>query len=686
MMMAGCVEAVRANAVFSITSARASVNYPDKFIRTGASAESTTSTTAPTNVSQLPRRLCRGGGMNCGLIPPWMTAPAMLMILLPALAVSMALGSSMPSVSRQYPSAVTTRAANHNAHPSALPKGWSQQAIGSPGIAGNAAYARAGGQWTISGGGWVIWFSSDQFHFASRVITGDGRITAQVASQANTSPGAKSGVMFRNSLSPHATFVDVVVTPGHKVEFQWRKTTNGQCGSAAVTGITTPVWLRLSRRGSIYRGYYRTDRRRWIQIGHSRMVALPNPSNRVGLVVNSHNPGTLCTSTFKHVRVEEHIRRAQNFTDFLGVNTHLDINVYGAPEYQNLTLVEKNLRYLGIKNIRDTAQISKDAGIWRKVSKAAGVKFDDYLPESGPSFVHTAMGFIAALSREGILNYIEGGNEEDDTYAKSLGNTLAATAQVQKTLFALGQKLHLPVINMSFGSGWTAANGWQGDYGEVGNLSKFADFANAHTYINANRIHGSPGTTIQRMNRLARLAAPSRPVITTEMGWYTSPVNPVHRVNTYTIEAALDAWLYGDAKLYFYALYPDVAHTTALFHSNGTPAPAGIALHNFLTLLNDPGRSSRTFSTQPPQYSLSGTRHGDNAVMLEKSNGSYWLALWNERQGPRDSHVVMLHWQHYAALINIFDPITAIAPVRCFHHVAVVPITLADHPVLIEIH
>ena len=39
----------------------------------------------------------------------------------------------------------------------------------------------------------------------------------------------------------------------------------------------------------------------------------------------------------------------------------------------------------------------------------------------------------------------------------------------------------LPVINMSFGSGWTAANNWHGDYDKVGNLSPFADYANAHT-------------------------------------------------------------------------------------------------------------------------------------------------------------------------------------------------------------
>src|SRR5262249_3687140 len=39
--------------------------------------------------------------------------------------------------------------------------------------------------------------------------------------------------------------------------------------------------------------------------------------------------------------------------------------------------------------------------------------------------------------------------------------------------------LGLPVINMSFGAGWTAANNWAGDYDKVGNLAAYADFTRA---------------------------------------------------------------------------------------------------------------------------------------------------------------------------------------------------------------
>src|SRR5579883_447063 len=170
-----------------------------------------------------------------------------------------------------------------------------------------------------------------------------------------------------------------------------------------------------------------------------------------------------------------------NFIDTLGVNTHFDFNNYG---YQNVSVAEAAIKYLGLVNLRDSAASPSDATLWQQVAQATGTKFDDFIGETSPSDMQTQLGYISQLASEGILNYIEGGNEEDDAYAASLGNNLQITAQFQQQVFALGQRLGLPVINMSFGSGWTAANNWQGDYGTVGDLSAYANYANAHTYPN----------------------------------------------------------------------------------------------------------------------------------------------------------------------------------------------------------
>ena len=108
------------------------------------------------------------------------------------------------------------------------------------------------------------------------------------------------------------------------------------------------------------------------------------------------------------------------------------------------------------------------------------------------------LSFAKQLAQEGLLNYLEGGNEEDDAYPAALGNTLAITAQFQQQVYAAGHALGLPVINMSFGAGWTAANNWQGHYGDVGDLGAYADYANAHTYPTGRARHRLDHATAER--------------------------------------------------------------------------------------------------------------------------------------------------------------------------------------------
>src|SRR6185437_2236860 len=65
----------------------------------------------------------------------------------------------------------------------ALPAGWSDADIGSPGMAGSAS--EAGGNWTVAGGGADIWTAADQFNFAYESTTNDV-IVAQVLTVGNT--------------------------------------------------------------------------------------------------------------------------------------------------------------------------------------------------------------------------------------------------------------------------------------------------------------------------------------------------------------------------------------------------------------------------------------------------------------------------------------------------------------------
>lgn len=365
---------------------------------------------------------------------------------------------------------------------------------------------------------------------------------------------------------------------------------------------------------------------------------------------------------------------AAAFVDTLGVNTHLD---FGGT-YADLAQVESDLEYLGLPNVRDSAESASDAETWLEVAQATGVKFDDYIAETSQAGMQTDISYMTQLADEGILKALEGGDEEDDAYPQSLGNTLAATAVVQQQLYALGQALGLPVINMSFGSGWTAANDWEGDYGAVGNLSAYATYANAHTYPNPGQL---PNATIESLNSDAKLAASSRPVMTTEIGWTTTSVSEA-AIAQYVVDATFDGIADGDAAMYFYALYDDSSGDFGLFNSNGSARPAATALHDLTTLLADTGATASTFTPGSLNYSLSGTQSTDNSIVIAKSNGSFWIGLWNE---GGTTHTVTVTLPAAASEIEVFDPITGTFSIQTSSNASTISVSLGSDPLLIEI-
>ena len=292
--------------------------------------------------------------------------------------------------------------------------------------------------------------------------------------------------------------------------------------------------------------------------------------------------------------------------DSIGVNTHIDFRKFG---YQNLANVEATIRYLGVKNIRDSAAVASDVFTWAEVARATGVKLDDFIGETGPQDMHVQLTLVPPLVHAGLLNYLEGGNEEDDPYARNLGNSLRVTAEFQHQVFTMGKSLGVPVINMSFGQGWTPLNDWHGDYDKVGDLSAYADYANAHTYPTGNQ---TTEAAIKLLNDDAHIAAPGRPVITTEIGWDRDGTEAPN-----VLQAVLDGIKAGDVKMYFYALFNDSSGPFGLMNDNATPKPAGNALHNFTTLLADNGGHAQAL-----RFALEGQHEADRTLLMQRSDGA----------------------------------------------------------------
>jgi hypothetical protein len=92
-----------------------------------------------------------------------------------------------------------------------LPAGWTKRDIGPVTLAGSASYAN--NTYTVQASGSDIWTATDAFHFVYQSLTGDGSITARVASISNTNQWAKAGVMIRESLAANSKESSLVVTP-----------------------------------------------------------------------------------------------------------------------------------------------------------------------------------------------------------------------------------------------------------------------------------------------------------------------------------------------------------------------------------------------------------------------------------------------------------------------------------------
>ncbi len=182
----------------------------------------------------------------------------------------------------------------------ALPTGWSDADIGTPPQAGSAAWS--GGTFTVNGCGSDIYGTSDQFNYCSYSATGDVTITARVASQANTSSWAKSGVMIRETTAANSSYVGIYVTPSNGIDMQYRNGTGtGAYDLARSSGKAAPYWVRLVRSTNTFTGNYSADGVTWTQLGSMTITMATNVTT--GLAVCSHNTGALNTTTFDNVDV-----------------------------------------------------------------------------------------------------------------------------------------------------------------------------------------------------------------------------------------------------------------------------------------------------------------------------------------------------------------------------------------------
>ena len=161
------------------------------------------------------------------------------------------------------------------------------------------------GTFTMTGSGADIWavdgVEADEFHFAYKMLSGTGSITARVQSIDNTNVWAKAGVMIRETLDPDSAHAMMVVTPGSGISFQRRPGTGATSVSDTTAGITAPYWVKIERDlAGNFTASSSPDGTTWTQLGVPEPIQM-GANVYIGLAVTSHDADLTCQAVFTNV-------------------------------------------------------------------------------------------------------------------------------------------------------------------------------------------------------------------------------------------------------------------------------------------------------------------------------------------------------------------------------------------------
>lgn len=390
----------------------------------------------------------------------------------------------------------------------------------------------------------------------------------------------------------------------------------------------------------------------------------------------------LTLATLAHA---EPARSTEDFLNTLGVNTHLQGLTKADPWNTDLPQIAGQLRYLGVRLVRDWIYRPSDAQLFHDLQTRwrPDGRFWTSIVEGSPADQRKSLAQTQAAVRDfpGLIHVVGGPNEEDDDYAQKLGATLPQAALVQTDLYAWAHPLGLLVSQMEPGQGWTAANGWTGNYNpaNTGSHQNYtpgpADYAAAHTYLSdpAQR----PVTVLNMLRRNALLCTPGKPVAHTEVGAYTQAHLSPRAYGQFMVMGALDSFAAGDVGFLVYGLQDSQPEHTYGFYGfpSGVAHPAARYFHTLTTLLASPRGgygpgAAPTF--QPTDLPLGPAGQGVSRLLLQQPTGDYVVALWAEQLLNETAHEVdeTVEFGRAFADVSVYNVMDGPTPLQTLHQVA----------------
>jgi len=325
----------------------------------------------------------------------------------------------------------------------------------------------------------------------------------------------------------------------------------------------------------------------------------------------------------------EQAASADAFVDSAGINVHLG---FLDTPYRDFAKVQQALVDLGIRHIRDGMVEGGWPGYFTEHNRlgARGIK-TVFITDVGQTAA-TFQSYPERMSQ--CFEAYEEPNEYDNRGNPHwVPDLLATMTLLAETVRA--QSVQFPIYGPSF----VHAD----SFSKIGDRHTLFSDGNLHNY-KAGRYPGTAGWggpdaegnaygSMAWQLDLVKIDAPSLPVVSTETG-YTNQMSlqgqgiPEAVSAVYLPRLLLEQWNAGIKRTYLYELMSVLNEDFGLFHPDWTAKPGFYAVANLLKVLSDPGPA---FHPGTLSFKLRGGDANLHHLLLEKRDGTFYLALWVEQ-------------------------------------------------------
>jgi hypothetical protein len=313
------------------------------------------------------------------------------------------------------------------------------------------------------------------------------------------------------------------------------------------------------------------------------------------------------------------------------------------------------------------------------------------------------------LSSPGSIFSIEGPNEVNTQTFLYLGRSSTNPVVAARAMEAISRAVRsdpslstVPLLSLSISNG---REDWRTYQDQLGDLSPYVDRGNWHVYFNKGL---QPGPSVASMYRDAIRTTPGKPVVFTELGYFTgymyrtgAGVDELTQAKN-TLNGLMDAFKMGVAHTYLYELTEgssqpskvDFEETFGLFHADGTPKPAAVAIHNLSAILLETVPTARTGKSDILLYSIRDLPPTGGSLLLEQSPDVFELIVWNEasdwdaarhRNIEAASVQTTIDFTMGTYDAEIYDPLRGTEAIERFSGVHTVSLDVADHPLILKV-